>query len=138
MLDVDDKDRIHRTKEKRTPGPKLQVRVSPLTKRALDPIFSVGRQGAAMVEAEARKIGTREALLLLKQEQLVPKEYALISVAPTKELLDHAEETLLPPHFLVRAAAIKMAEALREEVLKGEDVTPIEVEIPQDSAQLPD
>ena len=94
--------------------PRLQVRLSPITKDKIRSVFTEKR-GAKRIVTEAETLDLLEIFRLLSAEERVPKTLATIAVTPTEALLRKAASFYLGPHLLVRAAAVKMAERIEQE-----------------------
>ena len=97
------------------PRERIQVRVSPITKERIAPIYG-DRKAFKHILRVAERLGQNEALELCKSEETVPYELKSIGLRPSEELKRRADLLNLPPHILVRAAAIKIAADLERGV----------------------
>lgn len=110
--------------------PRLQTKLSPITKERLDrllPRKHGGRQ-ARVIEA-AMSIDNAQEILNLLYDEAHPTEPAperghvdKIFVSPTTELLAHARRFKVPSQLLLRAGAVKLATRLLEAAERGEDL----------------
>lgn len=101
--------------------PRIQVVISPDTRKALEPLF-MGRKGGPILVKEAEKLTLLQAVRYLSLEKNVPQPIdengkrghpPTVGITPTAVLLEHAERFFVGPHVLVRAAAVKLARKLR-------------------------
>lgn len=96
----------------RSRSPRLQVRVSPIVKKGLEPLF-LERRGQSKLLSVAEEMGGKEALKLLAEEPRVQGEFSTVWCYPTRKLVARANEVYLSPHILVRAAAVKLYQEIQ-------------------------
>ena len=87
---------------------RMQVRIARSVKEKLKEVVIKDRKGQQSVIDEAVRLELIEAFAVLEQEPPVDHTDATITVTPTQELLDRAAFFHIPPHILVRAAAVKL------------------------------
>lgn len=101
---------------------RLQVKISPACKEDLAALFA-DRTAAKTIMAVAETMGLMETLKLTYEEGELTGETIAVHLTPSRELLERAASYYLPPHKLVRAAALKIAQSVRSGV-------PLELVVP--------
>lgn len=120
------RDRPLHTSEMITPvGPRRRIalRCSLSTHLALQPLLA-HRQGADRIVGEAETLDAMEVLRLLQGEDAPNSAYyPTLQLYLTDPLIERAAQNCMPPHLLLRAAAVKVALSLSAPApTKGEAV----------------